>query len=190
MLDEALAGNEIAIRRPPGRACINIRGDGSDPRFLRAIAGAADVALPLAPCTSISGLLASMLWLGPDEWLLVSETQAATDLAAGLGRALAGLHAAVTDVSDALIVYALRGSNARAVLAKGCPIDLHPRNFAPAQCARSLLAKAPVLIHLRADEPVFELYLARSYAHYAWVWLLAAAREFMAADEASRMTEW
>ena len=190
MPDQAMTGDEIAIRRRPGRACINVRGDGSDPRFLRAVAGAADVSPPLAPCTSVSGLLASMLWLGPDEWLLVSETQAAAELAGSLGRALAGLHAAVTDVSDGFIVYALRGSNASVVLAKGCPIDLHPRRFAPARCARSLLAKVPVLIHLRADEPVFELYVARSYADYAWTWLLTAAREFSAPNEVSRIAEW
>ena len=190
MPDQAMTGDEIAIRRRPGRACINVRGDGSDPRFLRAVAGAAGVSPPLAACTSVSGLLASMLWLGPDEWLLVSETQAASDLAAGLDRALAALHVAVTDVSDGFIVYALRGSNARAVLAKGCPLDLHPRAFAPAQCARSLLAKAPVLVHLRADGPVFELYVPGSYAHYAWMWLLAAAREFLPLDQASRTPEW
>ena len=68
------------------------------------------------------------------------------------------------------------------MLAKGCPLDLHPRAFTPGSCAQSLLAKADVLIHLRADDPrhgpTFDLYVARSFAHYLWAWLEDAGREY------------
>ncbi len=66
------------------------------------------------------------------------------------------------------------------VLAKGCPLDLHPRAFPPGSCAGSLLAKASVLIHLVEDEPhpVFDLYVSRSFAHYLWAWIEDAGLEY------------
>ena len=74
------------------------------------------------------------------------------------------------------------GPSAREVLAKGCPLDLHPRSFPPARCAQSLLAKAAVLIHLIDDVPArgpsFDVYVARSFAHYLWTWLEDAGREY------------
>jgi sarcosine oxidase subunit gamma len=68
------------------------------------------------------------------------------------------------------------------VLAKGCPLDLHPRAFPPGACAQSLLAKVAVLIHLQDDDrargPSFDVYVARSFAHYLWMWLEDAGREY------------
>jgi sarcosine oxidase gamma subunit len=46
-------------------------------------------------------------------------------------------------------------------------------------CARTLLAQAAVLLHLRSDAPVFELYVPRSYRDYVRSWLVAAAGEFV-----------
>ena len=78
------------------------------------------------------------------------------------------MHAAITDVTDGRVAFRLAGPSAREVLAKGCPLDLHPRAFAPGRCAQSLLAKASVLIHLVDDGPErgpsFDVYVARSFA--------------------------
>ena len=174
-----MSGRGIVVSVLPARTCINLRGDGLDARFARAVASVADVRPPLEPGASTAGLLASLLWLGPDEWLVVSETQAAGELYSRLQRALSGIDSAVTDVSDASFVYAVAGENSRGMLAKGCSVDLHPRVFAPGKCARTLLAKVGTLIHLRAADPVFELYFARSCGDYAWAWLEAAALEFL-----------
>jgi len=172
-------GNGISVSERPARTCINLRGVGSDARFARAVAAVTDLQLPLDPGGSATGLLASVLWLGPDEWLVVSETQPASELAARLRQALSGIHSAVTDVGEGCIVYAVSGHNSRDVLAKGCSVDLHPRAFTPGRCARSLLAKMPVLLHLRDADPTFELYVARSYREYAWAWLVSAAGEYL-----------
>jgi sarcosine oxidase subunit gamma len=100
----------------------------------------------------------------------------------GLRAALADAHAAIMDVSDGRVAFRLAGPSARDVLAKGCPLDLHPRAFPPGSCAQSLLAKAAVLIHLLDDAPErgpnFDVYVARSFAHYSWTWLEDAGREY------------
>jgi sarcosine oxidase subunit gamma len=169
------AGIEIAQRDPI--ACVDLRGSPANGRFMRAVASVTDVAPPGQPCTSVSGLFGSILWLGPDEWLIASETQAGDEIAARLAQALAGIPAAVTDVSDARIIYMLAGENARGVLAKGCSIDLHPRAFQPGRCVQTLLAKAHVLIHARAAQ-CFDVHVPRSYAPYAWAWLENAQAEY------------
>lgn len=151
-------------------ASVDVRGKGEDPRFARAVASVIDVAPPIEPCTSRSGLFGSILWLGPDEWLVVSESQVGDEIAARLREALESVHAGVTDVSDARIACALRGADARAVLAKGCSIDLDPRRLRPGTCVQTLLAKASVLIHAK-DVDTLEVYFARSLADYAWAWL-------------------
>ena len=66
-------------------------------------------------------------------------------------------------------------------------LDLHPRAFPPGRCAGTLLAKAAVLIHLLDDDPgrgpSFDVYVARSFAHYLWTWLEDAGREYGVAVE-------
>ena len=86
----------------------------------------------------------------------------AASSSAACARRSSGSHHALTDVSDGLVTFTLAGPSARDVLAKGCPLDLHPRAFTPGSCARSLLAKADVLLHLHADEArrAFDLHVA------------------------------
>jgi sarcosine oxidase subunit gamma len=120
-----------------------------------------------------------VLWLGPDEWLVVADAEPAA-LAGRLARALASRHAAVIDVSASRAVIALSGPQARTVLAKGCGLDLHERSFAPARCAQTLLARAPVIIHQVAAMPAYRVFVRASFAAYLAEWLLDAAGEFEA----------
>jgi sarcosine oxidase subunit gamma len=177
-----IEGDAIVVAERTGLACVNLRGDARDAKFARAVTGVIDLALPCEPNTSAAGLLATALWLGPDEWLITSETQSETALSTGLRKALEATRAAVTEVGHGRVVVSIGGSNARAVLAKGCSIDLHPRVFGPGRCAQTLLAKLSVLIHQRGAEPVYDVYIARSFADYAWAWLRTACAEFLRCD--------
>jgi len=177
----ASAGIEIFERAPI--ACVNLRGQSQDARFMRAVASVTDVPPPVQACASISGLFGSILWLGPDEWLVVSDSQVGAEIVARLRQALQGIPAAVADVSDARIIYTLAGENARTVLAKGCSIDFHARAFPAGRCVQTLLAKVAVLIHARAA-PSFEIHVARSFADYAWAWLENAQAEYANAASA------
>ena len=179
-----LESDRIAIIEREPIACVNLRGQPGDVRFMRAVSSVTDVPPPLEACTAVSGLFGSILWLGPDEWLVVSESQAGEEIAARLRQALRGIASAVTDVSDARVVYTVSGENARDLLAKGCSIDLHPRAFGPGRCVQTLLAKAAVLIHARALQS-FEIHVARSFADYAWAWLENAQAEYAIAPSRS-----
>jgi sarcosine oxidase, subunit gamma len=156
-----------------------LRGDAGDPAFVNAIKQAIGSSPPTEPNT-VAGpadLAAGsrVLWLGPDEWLVVD---AGGEALVALRATLDGRHAAVVDVSDSRAVIALSGPRARGVLAKGCPLDLHPRVFTAGRCAQTLLSKAHVILHQIDDAPSYEIYVHRSFADYLWTWLEDAAAEY------------
>ena len=74
-------------------------------------------------------------------------------------------------VGDGYVTLSLAGKRAADVLAKGMTLDLAPDRFPAGCCARSLLAKIPVLLHRPGDDLAYEITVARSYSDYAWRWL-------------------
>lgn len=116
------------------------------------------------------------LWLGPDEWLVVSDADA--DSLVGQLRAAAGeTPAQVLDLSANRTVIELTGPGARSVLEKGCPADLHPRVFADGTAIVTSLARVPVLVW-KVDADRFRVVPRASLAQYVAAWLLDAVREF------------
>ncbi len=167
----------VVMVEHPHLGKLNLRGDPSDTAFAEAVKTAVGAAPPAANTVATAGRNA-LLWLGPDECLIVTPPGEQTTVEAALLEALAGRHVSVVDTSDARTTIRIHGAHARDVLAKGCPLDLHPRVFGPGQCAQSLLAKADVLIHQRDDVPTYDVYVLCSYARYLWDWLVDAAKEF------------
>lgn len=162
----------------PHTGKIDLRGDAADKAFLDAVKGAVGVAPPLEPNSVAKAKGNDVLWLGPDEWLVVTPEGAQQAVENALREALEGQHVSVVDVSDARTVIRLHGTRARDVLMKGCPLDLHARAFGPGQCAQTIIAKAGVLIHQRDDKPTYDIYVLCSFARYLWDWLVDAAKEF------------
>ncbi|WP_017559771.1 sarcosine oxidase subunit gamma [Nocardiopsis baichengensis] len=92
-----------------------------------------------------------VLWSGPGRYLVVDADATGRGLCAGLRSALGGeygrLCAAVADLSAQRTVLELRGPDAGEVLARGCPMDLHPRVFGPGSYAQTVVGKAAVGLH-------------------------------------------
>lgn len=136
------------------------------------------VELPLgAGCVEGNGI--AFVWAGPDHWLAVAERQESRDLQTELKRSLAGI-ASVVDQSDGRIVVRISGPRARDVLAKGVPIDLHPRAFSPGSVAITHASHIGVILWQTDDAPTYEAALFRSYADSFTHWLFEAAAEFAA----------
>ena len=168
----------VIISERPFLGHLNLRGDAEDAGFTSAAGAALGLALPMEPNTvAVNGALLA-LWLGPDEWLVVTPPSAQTRLSDSLEAALDGKHAAVTDVTGGQTVITLSGPRARDVLAKGCPLDLHPAVFKPGHCAQTLVAKANVTIRCVDDSQSFELIVRRSFTEYVALWLHDAAQEY------------
>jgi sarcosine oxidase subunit gamma len=144
------------------------------------VRGVLGLDLPARPgAAQADGLTA--LWLGPNEWLVIGGVDREADLADRLNAALAGQFAAVTNVSDNWTVIVLTGPKVLDVLAKSCPLDLHPRAFPAGSVAQTMLTQADVVLHRLDDaDGTFKLrlYVRRSFAQYAWDWLADSALEY------------
>lgn len=115
----------------------------------------------------------AVLWLGPDEWLLVAPDGDRPELSPGdrPDPALDNAAWSIVDVSANRTTIELRGPLARDVLDQGCTLDLHPRAFHTGQCAQTNLAKAHVILWQFADEPGYRLMVRSSFAKYLADWL-------------------
>jgi len=116
-----------------------------------------------------------VLWLGPDEWLVVVPEEASADLPTRLARALARRRAAISDLSSSRTIIEIGGAAARDLLAAGCGLDLHPRVFVPGQCAQTLLARVPVIVDQLDAAPHYRVLVRRSYRSWLVDWLIDAA---------------
>jgi sarcosine oxidase subunit gamma len=140
--------------------------------------------LPTAPNTTSAAARAQIVWMGPDEWLVITPNAVRSRLRDRLEAAVAGEHATVVDVSAHRTVIEVAGSDARELLMKGCAVDLHPRAFGPDQCAQTTLARADVVLLARTPEPAYWVCVRASFAEYLAEWLLDASGEYRGAPPA------
>ena len=174
-ISESAAG-VVDLAVDGGRQYVNMRGDAADVGFLQAVQAVLGQEIPLEANTmSRSGHC--VFWLGPDEWLIVSEHDSA-QLIAELRAATADLFATFTDISDGLVSLRLEGKHAHDVLAKGCTLDLHGSRFVAGDCAQTSLAKASILIGLPAAGAGFVIIVRRTFVEYIALWLQHAAAEY------------
>jgi sarcosine oxidase subunit gamma len=116
----------------------------------------------------------TVLWLGPDEWLVLSRS----DEAAALREALGPDPGSVVDVSANRTTLELSGPSARQVLEKGCPLDLHPRAFGPGRAVSTTVGPVAVLLWQVDDAPTYRLLPRSSFAGYLGRWIVDAMSEF------------
>ena len=157
---------------------VNLRGDASDPAFRTAAEAQIGAALPTEPNTWRSNGDVTVFWLGPDEWLIHCADGAQTGMVEKLQQALAGVHCAVTDVSDYYLVIRLAGDKARELLSKGTPLDVHQAEFRAGMCAQTRFGHASVLIGCMDDAPGFQIQVRWSFSEYLWQFLVEGTREY------------
>jgi sarcosine oxidase subunit gamma len=132
-------------------------------------------ALPIQPCRAVTVQDRSALWLGPDEWLILTAPSDAVALA--LAQKLQPHPHSLVDVSHRDTAIELTGAAAADVLNAGCPLDLDTTAFPPGMCTRTVLAKSEMILWRVAGEK-FRLEVTRSFAPYVRRFLLEAARDY------------
>ena len=117
-----------------------------------------------------------VLWAGPDQYYVQSAAKSEAALYTELKTKLANI-ASVTDQSHGRITIRISGPRARAVLAKGTPIDLYTDEFPVGKSA--LTQMAHVGVHLtRTGKDEFTLSVFRGFSESFWEWLTSQAAEF------------
>ena len=120
------------------------------------------MALP-DPCRAIVHGDGAVLWLGPDEFLVI-----------GTGGDVVG----AVDVSHRDVAIEVSGARAEWVINAFCALDLHLAAFPVGMCTRTVFGKAQILLWRTAAE-TFRIEVARSFAPYVWECLEEARREFL-----------
>jgi sarcosine oxidase subunit gamma len=117
------------------------------------------------------------LWLGPDEHLLWQASREVALPIEDLEGALSAHVHSLVDVSHRQVALEIFGSNAAAILAGACPLDLDAREFPVQMCTRTMLDKAEIVLWRTAPD-AFHLEVWRSFQSYAQALLSEIAREF------------
>lgn len=134
-----------------------------------------------AGCGAVDGTAGvAVLWLGPTEFLAVAPEDAhdslGGDLIRALTEALGDGQGQVVDLSANRTTFELTGPRARAVLEKGCGLDLHPRSFTPGTALATQIGVIPAMLWKTSEES-FRILPRASFADFLGRWLLDAMRE-------------
>lgn len=118
----------------------------------------------------------SVVWMAPDELLLLLPHADTVTALASLATALAFVHHLATEVSDSRAAFVLEGVYAREILGKLAPVDLHPEAFRPGMVRRTRLGQIAAAIWCMADDRWMVLCF-RSVRDYARELLLRSAQD-------------
>ena len=170
---------DLRVAEVPFLTQLDLRIEPGGPAAV-AVGDALGGQLPTEPCTASRIGDVDVLWLGPDEWLVLAEPGRQRELEDLLRTAIGAEHGAVVDVSAQRTALSLAGTAAREVLARGCAIDLDPRVAPAGTCVQTLLARCGVTIVVRdarTSGSEFLLLVRASFAAYLASWLLDAGAD-------------
>ena len=178
---ESQSYNNFSMKEKTPIAKINLRGNLENKEFTNKIGKILGMILPKEACSTSYKDKISSLWLGPNEWLLVSNDEITKEtnsyeleqvLFDSISKTNLG---AVTNVTDHFTIFSLSGSNIFEVLSKGCPFDFSSEDFGDNKVVQTILNHIDVTIHQRSENDV-DLYVRRSFAGYLWDWLKDSAQ--------------
>ena len=155
---------------------LNLRGNCADVDFLAGVQATLGLALPITPCSSALSEDTQIMWLAPDEWLIIVASGTEFEVEQKLRSALKG-HFAVSDISGAQTLLELRGRNVIDLMKKSTGYDLHLESFPVGKVVGTTFAKAGAHI-LRVSEDKFQLVVRRSFSDYVWLWIQHGSQEY------------
>jgi sarcosine oxidase subunit gamma len=172
---EVSGARAVALREVPFLTMVGVRAAPGSAAAAR-IETRLGTPLPSACGSVTTGDGVSVLWLSPDEFLVVSDEEPA-QLTSRLLEALGDERGSVTDLSANRTTLELAGASARETLEKGCPLDLHPRAFESGSAYVTLIGSVPVVLW-KVDEERYRIMPRSSFADFLGRWLLDATAEF------------
>jgi methylglutamate dehydrogenase subunit D len=170
-----VAGVTLSVRHGCAVAGIVARKENA-----AATGAAIDGLLALQPVDqprAVSAKGATVIGVGPGQWLAVATEAVNQGFVAKLAAAL-GAVASVTDATSATVIVDVSGPRARDVLSKGCPIDLDARAFQSGSAGRTRMAHIDCTVWLPDATSAFAIALDRSMAQSFWTWLIGSAAEY------------
>ena len=179
-ITESQSYNNFSMEEKTPVTKINLRGDLENKEFASKVGKILGMILPKEPCSTSTKEKITCMWLGPNEWLLVSNetvTKESNDyeleqlLFDDISKTNLG---SVTNVSDHYTIFKLTGSNIFEVLSKGCPFDFNSESFGGNKVVQTILNHVDVTIHRKTKNEI-NIYVRRSFSQYLWEWIKDSA---------------
>lgn len=154
----------VAVEEIGPQGMITLRGDLSSKALATAVKSAAGAPVPAQRVAETSGET-GVLWMSPDELLVLCPYAKAVSVSGDMSAALAGEHALVANVSDARAMFRVHGAEVREVIAKLAPVDMSPEAMPVGQVRRTRFAQVAAAFWLSDDETAHVICF-RSVAQY------------------------
>ena len=159
---------------------INLRGNIENKDFVSKVGRILGIILPKEACSTSTKEKITSLWLGPNEWLIVSNERIPKEantyeleniLYENISKTNLG---SVVNVTDQFTIFSLSGSNIIKTLSKSCPFNFESDIFSSNKVVQTILNHIDVTIHKKNDDNI-DLYVRRSFARHLWDWLKDSA---------------
>ena len=171
--------NGVTIEERALSGKINIRGKSSDKEFMKNIGSVLNLVLPFEPNVRIFNNNISIMWLGPNEWLVITPENEKDGIISLLKSNLNPQKTAITDVSFNRTILRLEGEKVFTLLSKFLVANLKKilkTNFSVAQ---TIFIKIPVLFvrnNIDEEPTSLDLHLNRSHTKYVYELLVDGSK--------------
>ena len=147
---------------------INLRLDPKNQYFISKCSKILLTTLPIKPNTYNKNGQTKIIWLGPNEWLIVNNNE--NELLIKLKNKIGDLEASVTDVSENRTVIRISGKKILILLSKFLTINLEKNLLNDFSCAQTLFAKVPILLvkNHNIEDMQIDIFANRSHANYIY----------------------
>ena len=159
---------------------INLRGNIENKDFVSKVGKILGIILPKEACSTSTKEEITSLWLGPNEWLIVSNNKVSKEMNSyelenilydNVSKTNLG---SVTNVTDQFTIFNLSGTNVFKILSKSCSFNFETDSFTSNKVIQTILNHIDVTIHKKSEKDV-DLYVRRSFAKHLWDWLKDSA---------------
>ncbi len=160
---------EIQFQELPYVNKINLRIDPNNNDYMSACSKILGAILPTKANTYVKNEKFKIIWLGPDEWMIISDQE--NELFIRLKNELGNLDASVTDVSENRTIIRISGKEIIILLSKFLVLDLEKNLSTQTSCAQTLFVKVPILLvrnNSDSQTPEIDIFVNRSYANYIY----------------------
>ena len=159
--------NGIKFQEFPFVNKINIRIDPNNKNQMTICGKMLDTILPLIPNTYIENDNVKIVWLSPNEWLIINGNN---DLFNKLQNKIGDNDASVTDVTENRTVIRLSGKEIFTLLSKFLVLDLEKNLKDQSSCVQTLFVKVPILLLKinNSQTPEVDIFANRSHANFIY----------------------
>ena len=173
-INESKNYSELIISEVEPTIKINLRGKKRE--FITKIGKSLSIIPPTEANTSSGNEILSILWLSPDEWMIVSNETTSKEtntyelndiLFSNISKTSLG---AVTDVTDQFVQLEIKGDKIYELFSSGCPFNFNLFREKKGSTVQTLLNHIDVIIHNK-DKDFVNLFVRRSFTKHLWEWM-------------------